>query len=103
MNTTLTQDVVIPRCTTPEHEIKSNLSTPAATGPDEHSLKPHNSEDLNSSNLAITKDLHSTAGTDNHSTAGMGDKLVQQLQAQISKKQNNAQENTIFDKFLDTI
>lgn len=101
MKTTLTQDVVIPRCTTPEHEIKSNLSTPAATGPDEHSLKPHNSEDLNSSNLAITKDLHSTAGTDNHSTAGMGDKLVQQLQAQISEKQNNAQENTIFDKFLD--
>lgn len=101
MKTTLTQDVVIPRCTTPEHEIKSNLSTSAATGPDEHSLKPHNSEDLNSSNLAITKDLHSTAGTDNHSTAGMGDKLVQQLQAQISEKQNNAQENTIFDKFLD--
>ena len=101
MKTTLTQGVVIPRCTTPEHEIKSNLSTPAATGPDEHSLKPHNSEDLNSSNLAITKDLHSTAGTDNHSTAGMGDKLVQQLQAQISEKQNNAQENTIFDKFLD--
>jgi hypothetical protein len=101
LKTTLTQGVVIPRCTTPEHEIKSNLSTPAATGPDEHSLKPHNSEDLNSSNLAITKDLHSTAGTDNHSTAGMGDKLVQQLQAQISEKQNNAQENTIFDKFLD--
>ena len=97
MNTTLTtQDVVIPRCPTPKDEIKSNSSTSAATG--------ENSHDSKSSNAQVLPELgshNSETGKALHSTAGMGDELVQQLQAEISKKQNNAQENTIFDKFLD--
>ena len=95
MTTTLEEGVVT-RCTTLKHENESNLKTPAAAGRD-----PHNSgtpvsqipQVLNPSDPAITKDLHSTAG--------MGDELAQQVQAEISKKQNNAQENTIFDKFLE--
>jgi hypothetical protein len=97
LNTTLTtQDVVIPRCPTPKDEIKSNSSTSAATG--------ENSHDSKSSNAQVLPELgshNSETGKALHSTAGMGDELVQQLQAEISKKQNNAQENTIFDKFLD--
>ena len=93
---TLTKDVVIPRCTTSENENKSNSSTSTAVGPDQHSSGIPVSQIpqvLNPSDPAITKDLHSTAG--------MGDELAQQVQAEISKKQNNAQENTIFDKFLE--
>jgi hypothetical protein len=91
-----TQDVVIPRCTTPENKIKSNLSTPTAVGLDRHNLGIPDSQiprGLNSPDPPITKDLHSTAGT--------GDELAQQVQAEISKTQNDAQENTIFDKFLE--
>jgi hypothetical protein len=106
LNTTLTtQDVVIPRCPTPKDEIKSNSSTSAATGENSHDSKSSNAQilpELGSHNSETGKALHSTAGMGNEgSTAGMGDELVQQLQAEISKKQNNAQENTIFDKFLD--
>jgi hypothetical protein len=90
------QDVVIPRCTTPENEIRSNLNTPTAVGLDQHNLETPNSQIsqvLNPSDPAITKDLHSTAG--------MGDELAEQPQAEIPKTQNDAQENTIFDKFLE--
>lgn len=85
--------------------IKADLSTSTAVGQDKHNVETsvsHIPQDLNSSNLATTKDLHSTAGTgDEGSTAGTGGQLVQQLQAEISKKQNPAQqENTIFDNFL---
>ena len=95
MTTTLEKGVVTPR-TTLEHENKSNLSTPAAVGPDQHNSETPVSQIpqvLNLSDPAITKDLHSTAG--------MGDELAEQPQAEIPKKQNNAQENTIFDKFLE--
>lgn len=105
MKTTLTQDVVIPRCTTPEHEIKSNLSTPAAVGQNSHDSKLPNAQvlpELGSPNSETGKALHSTAGMgDKGSTAGMGDQLAQQLQVEISKNQNNAQEKTIFDNFLE--
>jgi hypothetical protein len=90
-----TQDVVIPRCTTPENE-KLNSNTPTAVGLDQHNLETPNSQIsqvLNPSDPAITKDLHSTAG--------MGDELAEQPQAEIPKTQNDAQENTIFDKFLE--
>lgn len=95
MTTTL-QEAVVTRCTTLGHANKSNLKTTAAAV-----QYPHNSgtpvsqipKVLNPLDPAITNDLHSTAG--------MGDELAKQIQAEISEKQNNAQENTIFDKFLE--
>lgn len=97
MNTTLTtQDVVIPRCPTPQNEIKSNLTTSAATGENSHDSKLPNAQvspELGSHNSETGKALHSTAG--------MGDQLAQQLQVEISKNQNNTQEKTIFDNFLE--
>ena len=108
MQTTLTpiQHVVIPGCTTSTDEIKSTSSTPAATGENSHDSKLPNAQvlpELGSHNSETSKALHSTAGMeDKGSTAGMGDQLAQQLQAEISKKQNPAQqENTIFDNFLE--
>jgi hypothetical protein len=95
LTTTLEKGVVTPR-TTLERENKSNLSTPTAVGPDQHSSGTPVSQIpqvLNPSDPAITKDLHSTAG--------MGDELAEQPQAEIPKTQNDAQENTIFDKFLE--
>ena len=96
MQATLNNGAFLSGGTTPEHEIKSNSGISTAVGQNSHNLEapdPQIPQDLNPPNPPITKDLHSTAG--------MGDELVQQLHAEISKKQNNAQENTIFDKFLD--
>jgi hypothetical protein len=84
LKTTLTQDVVIPRCTTPEHEIKSNLSTPAAVGQNSHDSKLPNAQvlpELSSHNSETSKALHSTAG--------IGDELAKNLQQEIAQINNS--------------
>lgn len=90
MNTTLTtQDVVIPRCPTPQNEIKSNLTTSAATGENSHDSKLPNAQvspELGSHNSETGKALHSTAG--------MGDELAKNLQQEIAQINNSPELET---------